>query len=92
MVWGLGMALIDRLPVADGGVAAETFADAPIPRVDQVPPMDVTLVDNGEPPTGAGETAIVAAAGAILNAIRDATGVRPTRLPVTPADLLRSAA
>lgn len=92
LVWGLGMALIDKLPVADGGIAAETFADAPIPRLDQVPPMDVVLVDNGEPPTGAGETAIVAAAGAILNAIRDATGVRPTRLPVTPEDLLRSAA
>ena len=92
LVWGLGMALTDKLPVAEGGIAAETFADAPIPRFDQVPPMDVVLVDNGGSPTGAGETAIVAAAGAILNAIRDATGVRPARLPVTPADLLRSAA
>ncbi len=92
LVWGLGMALSDNLPVADGGVAAETFADAPIPRFDQVPPMEIVLVDNGEPPTGAGETAIVAASGAILNAIRDATGVRPSRLPVTPEDLLRSPA
>ena len=92
LVWGLGMALTDKLPVADGGVAAASFADAPIPRFDQVPPMEIVLVDNGEPPTGAGETAIVATTGAILNAIRDATGVRPTRLPVTPADLLRSAA
>ncbi len=92
LVWGLGMALTDGLPVADGGVAAETFAEAPVPRLDQVPPMDIVLVDNGEAPTGAGETAIVAATGAILNAVRDAIGIRPTRLPVTPADLLRSAA
>ena len=90
LVWGLGMALTDRLPVAADGVAAETFADSPIPAIDQVPPMEILLVDSGEPPTGAGETAIVAASGAILNAIRDATGVRPARLPVTAADLLAS--
>lgn len=90
LVWGLGMALTDRLPVADGRVAAETFADSPIPSINQVPPMDILLVDSDEPPMGAGETAIVAASGAILNAIRDATGVRPARLPVTPTDLIAS--
>jgi len=48
----------------------------------------VLLVDEGEAPSGAGETAIVAAAGAIANALRSALGWRPTRLPVRAADVL----
>lgn len=82
LVWGLGMALVERLPVRDSQVAAATFADSPIPRIGDVPPMEVLLVDEGEPPTGAGETAIVAAAAAIANAVRDALGARPSRLPI----------
>lgn len=87
LVWGLGMALVEQLPVAASGVAAATFADSPIPRLDEVPALEVVLVDEGEAPTGAGETAIVAAAAAIANAVRDATGHRPLRLPIRPADL-----
>lgn len=88
LVWGLGMVLVEALPVADSGVAARSFADSPIPRLTEVPPMTVDLIDAGDPPTGAGETAIVAAGGAIANAIRAACGVRPKRLPVRPADLI----
>ncbi len=79
---------VDRLRVADSTVAATTFADAPMPAFASVPPMQIVLVDNGEAPTGAGETAIVAASAAIANALRAATGHRFTRFPVTPADVL----
>ncbi|QIM52878.1 xanthine dehydrogenase family protein molybdopterin-binding subunit [Hydrogenophaga crocea] len=85
LVWGLGMALSDALTVADGRVASDSFASAPIPRLDAVPPLHVVLVDEGEPPGGAGETVIVAAAAAIANAVRAATGRRPTRFPLDPA-------
>ena len=82
LVWGLGMALFERLPVAASQVAATSFLQSPIPRLRDVPPMDVSLMDSMQPPTGAGETAIVATAAAITNAIRDAVGVRPQQLPV----------
>lgn len=88
LVWGLGMVLAERLPVAGGGIAAENFFDLALPRIDEVPAMEIVLVETGHAPTGAGETAIVAAAGAIANAVRDATGIRPTRFPVTPGALL----
>jgi isoquinoline 1-oxidoreductase beta subunit len=91
LVWGLGMVLTDALPLAGAEVAAEGFAQSPIPRLGDVPAMDVVLVDEGDAPSGAGETAIVAAAGAIANAVRDATGVRVTRLPVAAAALARTA-
>ncbi|MBL8385133.1 MAG: xanthine dehydrogenase family protein molybdopterin-binding subunit [Burkholderiales bacterium] len=87
LVWGLGMVIADALPVASSRVAADSFADAPIPRIGDVPPMEILLVDAGDAPSGAGETAIVAAAGAIANAVRDATGHRPTRFPVAAGDL-----
>jgi isoquinoline 1-oxidoreductase subunit beta len=50
----------------------------------------VVLVDEGEAPGGAGETVIVAAAAAIANAVRAATGRRPTRFPLTAADFAQT--
>lgn len=90
LVWGLGMVLVERLPVAGGQVAATTLVDSPIPRIGELPPMEIVLVDEGDPPAGAGETAIVAAGAAIANAVRAATGVRIQRLPLT-ADVIRAA-
>lgn len=84
LVWGIGMALLERLPVGGSRVAADNFADVPIPRLSDVPPLQVLLVDSREPPSGAGETGIVAAAAAIANAVRDALGVRPLKLPLRP--------
>jgi isoquinoline 1-oxidoreductase subunit beta len=94
LVWGLGMVLVERLPVADSQVAAATFVDAPIPRFADVPAMDVLLVDEGEPPSGAGETAIVAAGAAVANAIRDALGtpLSRLRLPMSAEDIGRAMA
>lgn len=92
LVWGIGMVLTDRLALEEGRIAARSFADAPLPRIGEVPALDVLLVDHGDAPTGAGETAIVAAAAAIANAVRAATGLRISRFPVQPADLRTSAA
>jgi isoquinoline 1-oxidoreductase beta subunit len=89
LVWGLAMVLHDRLPYADGRVTAGNFAEAPLPRHAEVPPLQAVLVDEGDAPGGAGETAIVAAAAAIANAITDATGTRPTRFPIDPAAFAR---
>jgi CO/xanthine dehydrogenase Mo-binding subunit len=49
-----------------------------------VPKVDVVLLDRPDlPATGAGETAITVVAGAIANAIFDATGVRIRQVPFT---------
>ena len=88
LVWGLGMVLRESLPNIAQGVSATSFAQSPIPLLRDIPQMTVGLVDYGEPPTGAGETAIVASGAAIANAIRQATGYRITQLPVKPEALL----
>lgn len=82
LVWSIGMILSDELTTHDGRVTAENFGDAPIPGLPDVPPISVDLVENDAAPTGAGETLIVAGPGAIANAIRDATGIRPARFPI----------
>ncbi|MDD5031045.1 MAG: molybdopterin-dependent oxidoreductase, partial [Rhodoferax sp.] len=83
LVWGLGMVLVEAW-----SPAVRNFGEAPIPRITQLPALSVHLVDHGEPSSGAGETAIVASGAAIANAIRAATGWRPSRLPVRPEDVL----
>ena len=82
LVWGLGMALSDRLAAVDSRIGPGSFAEAPIPSLDQIPPLEVVLVEAGGAPGGAGETAIVATAAAIANAVREATGVRIQRFPI----------
>jgi CO/xanthine dehydrogenase Mo-binding subunit/AraC-like DNA-binding protein len=60
LVWSIGMVLTDDLTTADGRVTALTFLDAPIPRLSEVPPITIDLIETDRPPQGAGETAIVA--------------------------------
>ncbi|MDR7333138.1 molybdopterin cofactor-binding domain-containing protein [Roseateles asaccharophilus] len=84
LVWCVGMVLVEQLPFEAGEVKAASFADSPIPRWGDIPQMHIELVDEGDAPTGAGETAMVAGGAAIANALRAATGVRLTSLPWRP--------
>lgn len=87
LVWSLGLVLGDDLPSAGGRPQVTRLADYPLPRIAQMPWLDIDLVDSGAEPSGAGETAIVAGAGAVFNAIAAAAGVVPERLPVRRIDL-----
>ena len=86
LVWSFGMVLTDDLPTDAGHVTVQTFADTPIPRMTDVPPITVDLIQSDRPPQGAGETAMVAGPGAIANAIHAATGQRPVRFPIRAED------
>lgn len=86
LVWGLAMVFGAALPVRGGDVPATGLAEAGLPRLSDVPPLHVDLLASAEAPGGAGETAIVAAAAAVANALRAASGVRATRFPLAPDD------
>jgi hypothetical protein len=66
------------------------LADAPLPRITDLPRLDVLLVDHGEAPGGAGETVITAAGAAVANAVRAASGHRITRLPTAAVPVAAS--
>ena len=90
-VQGMGYALTEALHWNDDGwLTTTTLADYKIPGALDVPPdIHAIVLEDPEPshPLGAkgiGEPSLVGAAPAIANAIRAATGVRLTTLPMTP--------
>jgi isoquinoline 1-oxidoreductase beta subunit len=83
----VGLVLSDELTARQATPDQRNFAHYPIPRTNEMPVFDIDLVPSQEAPSAAGETAIVAGAGVIYNAIVAATGVRPERLPVRAEQL-----
>ena len=82
---GLGMALMEAFVPG----RTENLHDYLIPTAGDMPPIKTYLIEDADPegPFGAkgvGEPALIATAPAILSAIRHATGVRITRIPVLP--------
>jgi xanthine dehydrogenase molybdenum-binding subunit len=90
---GLGYALSERFVVERGQVVTQTFMDYAILKADDMPQIEVRLIEtvDAEGPFGAkglGESGVIPVAAAVRNAIKDATGVRCNELPVTPERLL----
>ncbi len=82
---GIGLALMEEYIPG----RTENLHDYLIPTFGDVPEMDVILVEDPEPqgPYGAkgiGEPALVPTAPAIFNAVRHATGIRVTHVPLLP--------
>jgi isoquinoline 1-oxidoreductase beta subunit len=65
-----------------GRVQQSNFDNYRVLRIDEVPPIEIHLIQNGEPPGGIGETGTTAAVPALRNAIYAATGVALRRMPV----------
>ena len=83
---GLGMALMEEYIPG----RTENLHDYLIPTIGDIPPIKTIIVEEPDAhgPYGAkglGEHALIPTAPALLNAIRDACGVRPARLPATPS-------
>lgn len=93
---GIGWALYEAIIYdEDGHLRTGSFMDYALPTMMHVPPIDSILVEVPFPggPLGArgvGEPPVVAGAAAIANAILNATGVRPTELPMTPERVLHT--
>lgn len=86
---GIGLALMEEYIPG----RTENLHDYLIPTIGDVPPIESILVEVADPegPVGAkglGEHVLIPTAPAILNAIRDATGVLVRKVPATPSRLL----
>ncbi|MCF7809781.1 molybdopterin-dependent oxidoreductase [bacterium] len=90
MSMGLGEALMEEIMFDNkGSVLNRNLAEYKIPTSLDMPQLDSIIIETNEPngPFGAkevGEGAIMPVIPAILNAIRDATGVQITELPAKP--------
>jgi isoquinoline 1-oxidoreductase len=84
-VMGLGAALFEAIHFEAGTIQNASLSDYRVPRITDVPPIEVVLLDRRDlPSAGGGETPIIAIAPALANAIFGATGVRLRSLPLVP--------
>ena len=86
IVMGLGPALRETMVFQNGRVENASFWKYEVPRMKDLPPLDIHLLDRPDlTSVGAGETPLIAVAPAVANAVFHATGIRlramPLRLP-----------
>jgi nicotinate dehydrogenase subunit B len=83
VMMGLGGALFEEIDFAGGRIRNASLAKYRVPRLPDLPAVEVILLDRPDQPSaGGGETPIVAVAPAIANAIADACGARLRSLPL----------
>jgi CO/xanthine dehydrogenase Mo-binding subunit len=86
-VYALSAMMKDAITIERGRVKQANFNDYDMPRMKEMPRIEVHVVMSKEDPTGIGEPGLPVVAPAIGNAIFAATGKRLRRLPIKPEDL-----
>jgi CO/xanthine dehydrogenase Mo-binding subunit len=89
---GLGLAVMEEIQVVDGLVRNPSFTDYLIPTLLDMPPMRVDVLELADPHApyglrGVGEPPTISSTPAVVAAIRAATGLPLTRVPVRPEHL-----
>ncbi|RJQ78323.1 xanthine dehydrogenase subunit D [Amycolatopsis panacis] len=89
---GLGLAVMEEIQVVDGKVRNPSFTDYLIPTVLDMPPMSIDVLERPDPHApyglrGVGEPPTISSTPAIVAAIRAATGLALSRVPVRPEHL-----
>jgi isoquinoline 1-oxidoreductase beta subunit len=90
LLFGLSSALKEYGTVTNGAFDQKNFEDYPVLRMDEVPEVELHVVDSTEPPTGVGEPGTAVVPAALCNAIFAATGARVRRLPFLPERVLEA--
>ena len=83
-VYGLGLALSERITIKDGAVEQSNFYDYLVPRMNEVPAMHTEVIHTDNHPTGVGQMSTPLVAPAISNAVMQLTGVRLRHTPFAP--------
>jgi isoquinoline 1-oxidoreductase beta subunit len=81
IVMGYGAAVTHETHFMDGKAVETNFHQYKMPRINDIPEIEVHIMDNEEKPGGVGEPALPPFAPALCNAIFDLTGKRIRKLP-----------
>ena len=84
IVYGLGLALSERITIADGAVQQSNFHNYHVPRMLDLPEVHIKLIPTRNHPSGAGQMATPLVPSAISNAVYQLTGVRLRQQPMLP--------
>jgi isoquinoline 1-oxidoreductase beta subunit len=87
IVFGLTAALKAEATIQNGRVQQSNFHDYPILRKDEMPKIEVYVVESDRRPSGIGEMGVPPVAPAVANAVYAATGKRIRHIPIKPEDL-----
>ena len=74
----------------EGGIAfglTATLKDGRIQQIDEMPPVEVHIVESDQRPSGVGEMGVPPIAPAVANAVFATTGKRIRDIPIKPEDL-----
>ena len=82
LIFGLTAALYGEITLKDGRVQQSNFHDYRALRINEVPPIEVHVINSSEAPGGIGEAGTTSAVPALRNAIYAATGVALRRMPI----------
>jgi isoquinoline 1-oxidoreductase subunit beta len=84
IIYGLGMALTERISIKDGAIEQSNFYDYQVIRMRDMPQLHIEILATDNHPTGAGQMATPLVAPAINNAFAALTGKRLRETPMTP--------
>ena len=90
---GVGLAVMEEVLVLDGRIRNASFTDYLVPTALDMPPVEIAaLIEQPEPgaPFGAkgiGEPPSISSTAAVVAAIRAATELNLTHVPVRPTDI-----
>lgn len=87
IVYTLGAVLSERITMTNGAVEQSNFYDYNVPRLSDVPDIEVKVLSTPNPPTGIGEMG-GNVTGAVANAVAAATGARVRHMPLTQERVL----
>ena len=82
IAFGLSATLHEEVVMRDGRAVPGNFHEYPILRPDEMPEVEVAIIDSGAKIGGAGEIATCPVAPAVCNAVFALTGERIRRLPI----------
>ena len=85
VAFGLGAILFSTVTLRQGKVEQSNFNDYRVLRMNEMPKIEVYIVDSAEPPSGIGEPTVPPIGPAVSNAIFAATGKRVRTLPLSSA-------
>jgi isoquinoline 1-oxidoreductase beta subunit len=83
VIFGMGAALMQEITLEKGRVQQTNFHQFPVVRMNEVPAIDIVLVESSEAPGGIGEPATAVVVPAIANAVAALTSKRLRKLPMT---------
>ena len=87
VVMALGAATIHQVKFKDGKAVDNNFSTYQMPRITDIPPVDIHIMDNDEDAGGVGEPGLPPFAPALTNAIFDLTGKRIRKLPFSLSEV-----